>query len=121
MKTFDISKCDINIFKLSRGRGSGVFRYQGVMVRDCFFSGMKLYGKEDGRGHLLEAKTKQPVQGASHLSFDWGDGCFRVAFSCPRGTEERWLGIWRVGSGVGPRWKEGRALIPQRFGLSSAT
>lgn len=39
MKTFDISKCDINIFKLSMGWVWGIFRYQGVMGEELLLHG----------------------------------------------------------------------------------
>lgn len=39
MKTFDISKCDINIFKLSVGRVWGVFCSQGVMGEELLLLG----------------------------------------------------------------------------------
>lgn len=39
MKTFDISKCDINIFKLSIGWVLGVFHSQGVIGEELLLRG----------------------------------------------------------------------------------
>lgn len=103
MKTFDISKCDINIFKLSVGRVWGMFCYRGVMGEELLLGNEALWERWWLGGPLFRGWGGAPGTRDQPSFFRLGRWLVQsdFFFSCLWCTEERRLGPWKVRSGGG--------------------